>query len=484
MYSLLVNIAEERSGDYLIKDVASTLGSIAACVRRAHGPTVGFLDLTHEQLPEDAEDVRRAVMRLSVGERPAVIGVSFLSTGLRAASAALPVLAQAFPSAIIAAIGYHAATSPCDTIKRFPMVDVVIPSNVEPSFVALVDKVKEGTFKKGAFCHQPGRTWVSDQPGRVQQDLDWLPLFPWDMFHSYIKDSHQPPVIVSSRGCPYGCTFCGASQWLEKRWRAMSPRRMIEEVEHAISCLQPSELYFWDELFTFDRQRVLDFCALTESVAHMPRWGCQTRADAIDPEMLTLMAQSGCHLVGYGVESVDDGIRNGLYHKELEMSTIIEAIEATNRRGMESTVCLLLGPFDSRKSLGQTAEFISSVRPYYAYLMRLHIYEGMKLLPLLEQEGLVTCDSYGQKDWLPRDKGMVAVLSEADDAERWSMEIWDGCKHWASSTRWRDQFFQKLRDFQVEYLADLARGKDTVRARDHFTSSIEALAAKASKGPQ
>jgi len=103
--------------------------------------------------------------------------------------------------------------------------------------------------------------------------------------------------MISSRGCPYRCTFCLWPDVLYgHQFRARSPQNVVAEIEQAVRRFGHDEIYFDDDTFTIDRQRVLDICRLIRErgLEKEMEWIAQCRVDTVDREVLEAMKAAGC----------------------------------------------------------------------------------------------------------------------------------------------------------------------------------------------
>jgi len=137
---------------------------------------------------------------------------------------------------------------------------------------------------------------------------DSLPIPQYELFDSFNYMSTNwsaglwPYPLLTSVGCPYGCTFCEARQ---RRWRTRSPEHCVAELEQAVHKYQVRSFEIMDDVFNLDTERLERFCALASPLKL--RWSCANglRADRFDEEQARALSRAGCNHVGFGVESTD-----------------------------------------------------------------------------------------------------------------------------------------------------------------------------------
>ena len=108
--------------------------------------------------------------------------------------------------------------------------------------------------------------------------------------------------LITSRGCPYACTFCDA-EMTPRQYRAMNPTRTVDLIEHILRTYNPPQLVLFDDLFTIQRKRVIAICKEIIERDLFFEWVCESRVDTMDFEMLRWMRKAGCVKIYYGLES-------------------------------------------------------------------------------------------------------------------------------------------------------------------------------------
>jgi len=142
------------------------------------------------------------------------------------------------------------------------------------------------------------------------EDLDSLPFPDYSKFDSYsylVKRWQRGELsypIITSRGCPYQCTYCAVHLVAGRKWRARSVENCYEEIKQAKEKWNIKFFDILDDGFNIDKQRVMEFC---ESIKPLKlTWSCGNgiRADRFDEEMAKAMSEAGCRHISFGIESV------------------------------------------------------------------------------------------------------------------------------------------------------------------------------------
>ncbi len=208
----------------------------------------------------------------------------------------------------------------------------------------------------------------------VIKGLDELPFPAWHLvdMETYLKTPvwgtaannssatpftmHRSANTVSSRGCPYTCSFCDRSMTGGRIYRWRSAENVAEEVHQLIDRYNIDFMGFVDDNFMVNKKRIKAMHPMLKDLG-IP-WGCHGRLDNADPESLELMADAGCVYIGYGAESADDATLKTM-SKNISVETMHQAIRDTKRVGIHPNCTWIAGyPGEKRDNLRNTAQFI------------------------------------------------------------------------------------------------------------------------------
>ena len=122
--------------------------------------------------------------------------------------------------------------------------------------------------------------------------------------------------MITSRGCPYRCSFCASHLTMGRRFRPHSPEYVLEELKLLVRNYGTEQVIFQDDTFTVDRERVRRICELMLREGLRVEWFCFSSVNTADRELLSLMRRAGCFSIGYGVESGLLDEKEAMYHEE------------------------------------------------------------------------------------------------------------------------------------------------------------------------
>jgi anaerobic magnesium-protoporphyrin IX monomethyl ester cyclase len=196
--------------------------------------------------------------------------------------------------------------------------------------------------------------------GRSVEDLDSLPfparhlledkqggnIFAYN--HNYKEGGST--VILSTRGCPYNCHFCGSPYFTSShKLRFRSPTHVAAEMKHVVEEYNIRQFRFSDDMFTANRKNVFELCDLINGMDIA--WRVSSRVNPIDQEMLEIMCQAGCKEISFGVESFDDSVLE-ILNKKATTADNVRALELAAKVGIKTRVLMMI------RTPGQTKETV------------------------------------------------------------------------------------------------------------------------------
>ena len=174
--------------------------------------------------------------------------------------------------------------------------------------------------------------------------------------------------VLSSRGCPSSCTFCVSKKLREfyageKFVRLRTPESLYQEVKKLRDKYKIDSFYFIDDLFTLKKDNVQQFCHLMIDDKLPLIWGCSSKVNTVDYEMLKVMADAGCVQIDFGVEKGTDKEL-----KQLKKGIAVKQIEQTfsycRELGIRTFANMLVNtPDEQEVDLKSSMDFIERLQP-------------------------------------------------------------------------------------------------------------------------
>ncbi len=275
------------------------------------------------------------------------------------------------PKAPIVVGGPHASPFAKDLLEHWPEVDVATVGESEITFLEMVDRIEAGRSLRGlagAAYRFEGR--VEMGPNRASiEDLDTL-ASPHAFF-----DTH---ILMTSRGCPWACTFCGAENTWGRGFRGQSVPYVLDVIEKTVARLPVKMVLVKDDTFTTNRKRVLDLCRGIRERNIRFLWSCDTRVDVLGEELLYEMRLAGCERLSLGVESGSPQILKGV-DKKITIQKIIDSTELAKKYGIKVRYFMMLGNRgETAETFHETLAFLERARPHQYIFSCLSIYPGTR----------------------------------------------------------------------------------------------------------
>lgn len=328
-----------------------------------------------------------------VSRKPKIIGISVMSMMLKQCFEIVNLIKLHCPGATLVVGGAHINADP----------EILIPMGVKYGF--------HGECERGfaEFCARIlGNQEINNIPGLIINngnaaiydapplidDLDALPLpayhlLPIDKYFSPNTNSKVISVITS-RGCPYDCVFC--SKLNRIKHRRLSPKRVVEQLGILLHTHGIEWVEFVDEIFTINRQWVVELCQEILNSGLKFEWGAGTRADCIDEDMIVLMKKAGCRKVGFGAETGSERVRF-LDRKLITNDQLITAVKLCNRHGMYTMASYIFGhPTETEKEMMETVQFSKKLPTHTAFFNKMIPIPGSELFDSAVKSGAVAAD--------------------------------------------------------------------------------------------
>ncbi len=234
-----------------------------------------------------------------------------------------------------------------------PAVDAVLAGAEAAPFLKAS---REGSFDRvpGASVKRGGRIF-RNAPAPRPEDLDALPVPRWDLVdyrrYSYVTSQ-------TSWGCPYRCGYCSYPVTQGARWRTRSIEGVVAEFQALVARYGLKFVLLRDPEFTLERERTVKLCRALISAGVPITWGCETRLDTLDEELLALMAEAGCLRVAFGVESVNAKALRGMGRRPLDRADARRKAAAMKRMGILTYAMYIIGlPGETEASTRDMIDF-------------------------------------------------------------------------------------------------------------------------------
>ena len=297
------------------------------------------------------------------------------------------------PGAHVVVGGPHATPLAREMLAHYPAIDTVVAGEGEATFLELVDRLSKGQATQGlpgtAYRDAGGSVVVAPERPAIE-DLDALSS-PHDWF-----DTH---IVMTSRGCAWRCTFCGAESIWGRSYRGQSVPYVLDALERAVSRLPVKMVQIKDDTFTTNRKRVLELCRGIRERGLKFLWSCDTRVDVLGDELLREMRLAGCERLSLGVESGSQKILDSI-DKKITPDEIIESTEIAKKYGIKVRYYMMVGNRgETRATFDETLRFLERAKPHQYIFAALSVYPGTRDYELACEAGWLDPEFYFESDF-------------------------------------------------------------------------------------
>jgi len=283
-------------------------------------------------------------------------------------------------------------------------VDALIIDEPELTALELIDRMagkEDWRSVKGIAYWSEANTIEKTPPREMIKDTDSLPFMNHELFDSprYRQVSQGVRIfgkvrwgfMLTSRGCPYPCTFCAPSirRSYGQKFRARSPHLVVDEMAHLKKRFGVNAVAFGDDVFTLDMKHTEAFCDELLSRNLGIKWAIATRADRINFPLLQKMKQAGCDSIALGIESGNPRVLAQVKKGESK-ERMTEAVRDIKALGFVLNLTFIIGhPTETTEEMLDTFRFARELDPTYAQFHYFTPYPGT---PTYKEYGLTYRD--------------------------------------------------------------------------------------------
>lgn len=227
---------------------------------------------------------------------------------------------------------------------------------------------------------------LTTTPARAPiRELDKLPFPDEALLQDYYKAQPRVYNIVSSRSCPYKCTFCYHP--IGDIYRQRSLDDLFREIEYSYRTYSPFHYRIIDELFSVKRERVLEFCRRIKP--YNVKWDVQMRVSDVDSELLDQMRDAGCVLVSYGLESGSQKVLESM-RKHTKVPDLVKAVDLTYQSRLQVQGAFIFGdPAETHDTAVETFSLWLKRRKAGIGMWPIEVYPGTPLYKDAVKKGII-----------------------------------------------------------------------------------------------
>jgi len=312
----------------------------------------------------------QAIRKYLVEKRPAFIGLSCTTSsfldGIRIAKMAKEI----YPDIRVVFGGAHVSALKERILEDFPVVDYCVNGEGEVTLTELIKSAGEspGSIQGIVYRDRGSGVCITGYRPNIT-DLDTLPFPAYEKLKGY-PEAYSLPIFnyprtpnascISSRGCPYACTYCDRSVF-RKSFRYNSAQYIYEHLAYLKRRFGVRHINFYDDQFTFNKERILTLTEMMMEGALSMTFNCVARAEHVDVNLIRQMKRAGCWMISLGIETGDENLL-AQHRKNADLRMLEEKIHIINQEGIRVKGLFMIGlPGETEETINKSIRYFLSL---------------------------------------------------------------------------------------------------------------------------
>ncbi|MBN2407391.1 MAG: radical SAM protein [Elusimicrobia bacterium] len=331
---------------------------------------------------------------------PDIIGVSVMTAQYARAGQIVKLLKKKIKQAVYVCGGPHVSALPEESLEGLDTdIAVIGEGELSMSDICAAHMDNRGWESIEGIAYRRSGGIVKNAPRKLIEELDRLPEARRELLSAPFGWYLIPPgvirgdfnlnttTMITSRGCPYNCSFCASKVTFGTRYRKRSVGNVVREIRYLVDTYNVKGIWFLDDIFTCDREWVKELCLSLARNGLRLKWSCQTRVEHIDRDILGIMKSAGCVQVELGVESGSERILKK-YNKDLDHGEIKEKFAMLKAAGLRSMANFIIGhPEENEEDIESTFRLALRLNPDYTEFNLCTPYPGSALYRTARDRG-------------------------------------------------------------------------------------------------
>jgi len=346
----------------------------------------------------DVEDVYVKKLRTELeNNKPDIICLNILTMSRVSAFWTIEHIKEYYPNIKIIIGGVHSCIAYEQLLKKYPQLVAVIGEG-EITLVELINNIDNPKMWKEikGLAYTKKEKLVVTEERELIEDLDILPIPKHEYFFKEGNRTHA--YLISSRGCPFKCSFCCLHTISKRRYRKRSIENIIREIDYLmLKFPQIKTVEFSDDTLLLDLERSKKLMKAIIKKEYNVRFRCSARFKPFDLELAKLMEQAGFHTVLFGLETGSEELLKSI-HKMITKEDVIKTWEIMAQTTIKPVPFFIVGfPGETQETINESIEFLRRLKKikhfWYYDIGLLNVYPNTEVYEIMKEKGKIN-DNY------------------------------------------------------------------------------------------
>ncbi len=363
------------------------LCSIASVLEK-QGIKVAVLDFF--AYPASMERCRDNIL----SRNPDIVGFSCTTSSFPEAYDAAAALKNKTPGVKTVFGGVHVSALKERILRDFPAVDCVVVGEGENTMTELASGRHPSEIKGLIYRDDKGPVF-NGYPDLIE-NIDVLPFPAYRKLKGFPRKYTLPVfnyprspngTMISSRGCPYSCSYCDRSVF-KSSFRFHSTEYIYEHMKFLKKNYRMKHINFYDDLFTFDRQRIVELCRRLIAKPLGMTFNCAARLGHLDRPLTALLKKAGCWMISLGIESGDPKLASLHKSGPNDLDKMKITVRMIKESGIRVKGLFIMGlPGETEQTVKTTMNYVHSLELDDMNLAKFTPFPGAPVYPSVKRYG-------------------------------------------------------------------------------------------------
>jgi radical SAM superfamily enzyme YgiQ (UPF0313 family) len=368
------------------------LAYIASVLRQSHEVKIIDSNILNYTIGDVEEELRSF--------NPDVVGITSVTPSIYEAYKVAETAKKVREDCKVVLGGPHATFMPRQSMEECEYIDIIVRGEGEETTGELIENIEKGAplnEVKGITFREKNEI-IDTEPRPFIKNIDNIPFPSRDLLpmHLYKFNGVKYTTMLTSRGCPFKCSFCSSSRLFGGYWRGRSPENVLEEMKTVYEEYGIRNIEFMDDTFTLNQERAEKICDEIIKQGWDISWGASSRVDTLSKRLVEKMKKAGCWIIFLGIESGSQKILDAI-GKRITLEQVKKAVKILKDAGIQVLGSFIIGFLqDTTETIKETIKFAKSLNLNYAEFSILTPYPGTPIFDYAKKNNMLLTENWSK----------------------------------------------------------------------------------------